>query len=74
MVMYLSGLTCTDENVCMKGAPFKTLAQLGLAFLCPDTNPRSTGIPDEDSSWDFGSGAGMYLDATVAPWNTHYNM
>merc|ERR1711998_606582 len=47
MIMYLSGLTCTDENVCMKGAPFRMLAEQGLAFLCPDTSHRATGTPDE---------------------------
>ena len=60
-LMYLSGLTCTDENVCQKGGAFRALAENRIAFICPDTSPRNLSIPGEDESWDFGTGAGFYL-------------
>ena len=74
LLTYLSGITCTDENVCLKGGAFGALSKHGIAMLCPDTSPRGAGIEGEDASWDFGTGAGMYVDATVQPWCNHYNM
>jgi S-formylglutathione hydrolase len=73
-LIYLSGLTCTDENVCQKSGVFRDLADTGLAFVAPDTSPRGANIAGEDDSWDFGTGAGFYLDATQAPWNENYRM
>jgi len=74
VVLYLSGLTCTHANVTDKGGFQRICAELGLAFLAPDTSPRGTDLPDEHASYDFGSGAGFYLDATRAPWAQHYRM
>lgn len=71
---YLSGLTCTDENVCQKSGVFEHLAKARLGFVAPDTSPRGAGIAGEAERWDFGVGAGFYLDATVAPYSEHYNM
>lgn len=73
-IMYLSGLTCTDENVCQKSGVFYKLSQKGLAFVAPDTSPRGAGIVGEDESWDFGTGAGFYVDATKEPWSNNYRM
>ena len=74
VVWYLSGLTCTHANVMEKGEYRKKAAELGLIIVCPDTSPRGGDVPNEATNWQFGSGAGFYLDATEAPWNTHYNM
>ena len=74
LLTYLSGITCTDENVCLKGGAFRGLAKHGIALLCPDTSPRGAAIEGEDDSWDFGTGAGMYVDATMTPWSNNYNM
>lgn len=74
LILYLSGLTCTDENVCQKGYPFPHCASNGIAFLAPDTSPRGAGIEGEDDGWQFGTGAGFYCDATEAPYATNYNM
>ncbi|MCV6589475.1 MAG: S-formylglutathione hydrolase [Marinobacterium sp.] len=71
---WLSGLTCTDENFTQKAGAFKAAAELGLALVCPDTSPRGTELPGEHDSYDFGSGAGFYVNATAAPWNAHYQM
>ncbi len=60
-LMYLSGLTCTDENVCQKGGAFRSLAEKQIAFICPDTSPRNMNISGEEESWDFGTGAGFYV-------------
>jgi len=75
-LFYLSGLTCTDENVSQKGSiGFKYASELGIAMVMPDTSPRGhEEIPGENDSYDFGTGAGFYLNATKAPWNKHYNM
>ena len=77
-ILYLSGLTCTDENVCQKSGVFKSLAELGIAFVVPDTSPRGEGVATamegEAVSWDFGIGAGFYLDAVKDPFSTHYRM
>jgi S-formylglutathione hydrolase len=73
LVTYLSGLTCTNANVTDKGEYRRTCAELGLAFLAPDTSPRGEGVADADG-WDIGLGAGFYVDATEAPWSAHYAM
>jgi len=73
VLWYLSGLTCTHANVMEKGEYRRAAAELGMAIICPDTSPRGDEVPDEDD-WTFGSGAGFYLDATEAPWNTNYRM
>eukprot|EP01038_Epipyxis_sp_PR26KG_P014890 gene14890-20025_t len=73
-ILYLSGLTCTDENVCIKSGIFKRLAELKIGFIAPDTSPRGAGVAGEADSWDFGVGAGFYLNATKDPWNVNYNM
>ncbi|UUR09444.1 S-formylglutathione hydrolase [Sphingomonas glaciei] len=73
LVTYLSGLTCTHANVTDKGEYRRSCAELGLAFLAPDTSPRGDGVADEEG-WDIGLGAGFYVDATEAPWSTHYRM
>lgn len=74
VVLYLSGLTCTHANVTDKGGFQRVCAELGLAFLAPDTSPRGTDLPGEHDSYDFGSSAGFYVDATQAPWADHYQM
>jgi len=72
---WLSGLTCTDENFTQKAGAFRVAAELGLAIVAPDTSPRGEGVPgDPDNSWDFGLGAGFYVDATEQPWARHYRM
>jgi S-formylglutathione hydrolase len=73
VVWYLSGLTCTHANVTEKGEYRRACAELGLVFVAPDTSPRGQGVPDGDS-YDFGQGAGFYLDATQPPFSTHYRM
>lgn len=75
VLYWLSGLTCTDENFMQKAGAFKIAAELGIAIVAPDTSPRGEGVPDdEDGAYDFGLGAGFYLNATQLPWNRHYNM
>jgi len=74
VLYYLSGLTCTDENVIQKAGALRVAAETQVAFLAPDTSPRRVNIPSEDDSWDFGSGAGFYVDATQEPWATNYRM
>lgn len=74
LLWWLSGLTCTDENFTQKAGAQRVAAELGLAFVCPDTSPRGTDLPGEHDSYDFGSGAGFYLNAEQAPWNKHYRM
>jgi len=73
VVWYLSGLTCSHANVTEKGEYRRACAELGLIFVAPDTSPRGEGVPDEEA-WDFGQGAGFYVDATVAPWDAHFRM
>lgn len=73
LLVYLSGLTCTHENVMVKAGAQQYCAQLGLALLMPDTSPRGEGVPNDDG-YDFGQGAGFYLDARQAPWAKHFNM
>ena len=74
VVYWLSGLTCTDENFTQKAGAFRIAAKLGLAIVCPDTSPRGLDLPGEHDSYDFGSGAGFYVDATQATWSNHYRM
>ena len=74
VLMYLSGLTCTWENVTVKAGAQRTCAEHGLALVAPDTSPRGTDLPGEHEAYDFGSGAGFYVDATEAPWSGHYRM
>jgi S-formylglutathione hydrolase len=73
VVWYLSGLTCTHANVTEKGEFRAACAQHGLIFVAPDTSPRGDEVPDEEG-WDFGKGAGFYVDATEAPWSANYRM
>jgi S-formylglutathione hydrolase len=74
ILYFLSGLTCTEENFMAKAGAQQFAAKHGLMLVAPDTSPRNTGIPGEDDDWDLGSGAGFYINATAAPWNTHYRM
>ena len=73
VVWYLSGLTCTHANVMEKGEYRRVCAELGLIFVAPDTSPRGEDVPD-DEGYDFGKGAGFYVDATEAPWAENYRM
>lgn len=74
LLWYLSGLTCTHQNVMDKGEYRQMAAELGIAVLCPDTSPRGDAVEDEPDNWQFGKGAGFYLDATQPPFATHYQM
>ncbi len=74
VVWYLSGLTCTDQNVTTKAGLQRVAAERGLIVVAPDTSPRGAGIPGEDDDWDLGTGAGFYVDATKSPWAANYNM
>ena len=74
IIWYLSGLTCSHANVTEKGEYRHKASELGIAFICPDTSPRGDNIPDEKDNWQFGSGAGFYVDATQDPYNRNYNM
>ncbi|SOB77136.1 S-formylglutathione hydrolase [Marinobacter sp. LV10R510-11A] len=71
---WLSGLTCNDQNFMQKAGAQKKAAELGMAIICPDTSPRGINLPGEDDSYDFGSGAGFYINATQQPWAPHYRM
>ncbi len=73
VVWYLSGLTCTHANVTEKGEYRRACAELGLVFVAPDTSPRGADVPDDDT-YDFGQGAGFYVDATEAPFDRHFRM
>ena len=74
VVYWLSGLTCTEQNFITKAGAQQYAAQHGLILIAPDTSPRGCNLPGEDDSYDFGSGAGFYLNATQAPWAEHYRM
>jgi S-formylglutathione hydrolase len=75
VVYWLSGLTCTDENFVTKAGAQRAAAALGLALVAPDTSPRGDGVPDDlEGAYDFGLGAGFYLNATEAPFAAHYHM
>ena len=73
-LLYLAGLTCTEETFATKASAQRRAAELGLALITPDTSPRGANVPGEAESWDFGVGAGFYLDATQAPSATHWRM
>jgi len=71
---WLSGLTCTEENFVVKAGAQRVAAELGMALIAPDTSPRGVELPGDRDSWDFGLGAGFYVDATREPWSRHYRM
>lgn len=73
VLWYLSGLTCTHANVTEKGEYRAACAEAGVILVAPDTSPRGDGVPD-DEGWDFGKGAGFYVDATQQPWAANYRM
>ena len=73
-LLYLAGLTCNEETFIIKAGAQRAAAELGLALIAPDTSPRGANVPGEADSWDFGVGAGFYLDATQAPWAPHWRM
>ena len=74
VLWYLSGLTCTHQNVMDKGEYRRAASELGVAVICPDTSPRGADVPDEKDNWQFGQGAGFYVDATQAPFDRNYQM
>ena len=75
VLYWLSGLTCTDENFMQKAGAHRLAAELGLILVAPDTSPRGPEVPDDpDAAYDFGLGAGFYLNATQEPWAQHYRM
>ncbi len=71
---FLAGLTCTEETFAIKAGAQRYAAEHGLVLVMPDTSPRGLGLPGETEAWDFGEGAGFYLDAAAAPWAGHYRM
>ena len=73
-LLFLAGLTCTEETFMVKAGVQRLAAELGLALIAPDTSPRGANAPGEADSWDFGVGAGFYLDATAEPWARHWRM
>ncbi len=74
LLVFLAGLTCTEETFTMKAGAQRLASELGLALLMPDTSPRGAGVPGESEAWDFGVGAGFYLDATREPWARNWRM
>lgn len=74
VLYYLSGLTCTDENFTTKAGAQRAAAAAGIALVAPDTSPRGAGVGGEDDDWDFGTGAGFYVNATTSKFSTNYNM
>ncbi|MEZ5501114.1 MAG: S-formylglutathione hydrolase [Halioglobus sp.] len=75
VLYWLSGLTCTDENFVQKAGAQQYAAKHGVALVAPDTSPRGEGVPDDpEGAYDFGLGAGFYVNATQAPWSRHYRM
>lgn len=75
VIYWLSGLTCTDDNFVQKAGAQQYAAREGVAIVCPDTSPRGDGVPDDpDKAYDFGLGAGFYVNATQEPWAKHYRM
>jgi len=74
VLLYLAGLTCTEETFAIKAGAQRVAAELGLMLVTPDTSPRGTGVAGADAAWDFGHGAGFYLDATQLPWAHHWRM
>ena len=74
VLYYLAGLTCTEETFAIKAGAQRIAAELGLILVAPDTSPRATGIDGATGDWEFGEGAGFYLDASQAPWSAQFNM
>lgn len=74
VLYFLAGLTCTEETFALKAGAQRLAAEYGLILVAPDTSPRGANIMGEDETWDFGTGAGFYLDATASPWSSHYRM
>jgi S-formylglutathione hydrolase len=74
VLYYLAGLTCTEETFQIKAGAQRVAAELGLMLVAPDTSPRGLNIPGDSASWDFGVGAGFYVDATQEPWAKNYRM
>ncbi|MFM8768497.1 MAG: S-formylglutathione hydrolase [Rubrivivax sp.] len=74
VLWWLSGLTCTEENFIVKAGAQRVAAELGMALVAPDTSPRGITLPGDREAWDFGVGAGFYVDATREPWSRHYQM
>lgn len=75
VLYFLAGLTCTEENFTVKAGAQRLAAELGLILVAPDTSPRGAEVPDDpDGAYDFGLGAGFYLNATALPWARHYQM
>lgn len=75
VLYWLSGLTCNDQNFVTKAGAQQFASQHGIAIVCPDTSPRGEGVPDDpEGAWDFGLGAGFYVNASQQPWNQHYQM
>ena len=75
VLYWLSGLTCDDQNFVTKAGAQQAAEKYGIAIVCPDTSPRGDGVPDdENGAWDFGLGAGFYVNATQSPWAEHYQM
>ncbi|MBL4671194.1 MAG: S-formylglutathione hydrolase [Arenicella sp.] len=75
VLYWLSGLTCTDQNFVTKAGAQQYAAEHGIAIVCPDTSPRGDGVPDDaEGAWDFGLGAGFYVNATQPPWSDNYSM
>jgi S-formylglutathione hydrolase len=75
VLTFLSGLTCTEENFMVKSGAQRVAAELGIMLVSPDTSPRGEGVPDDpDDDYDFGLGAGFYVNSTEAPWSEHYQM
>lgn len=74
VLYYLAGLTCTEETATMKAGAQRVAAELGLMLVMPDTSPRDTGFEGATGDWEFGEGAGFYLDATQAPWSSRFRM
>jgi len=73
-LFYLAGLTCTEETFMVKAGAQKAAAREGMILISPDTSPRGANVAGETEAWDFGVGAGFYVDATEAPWSRHYRM
>lgn len=74
VLYYLAGLTCTEETFMIKAGAQRLAAELGLVLVAPDTSPRETGFPGATADWDFGEGAGFWLDSTEAPWRERFRM
>lgn len=74
VLYYLAGLTCNEETFMTKAGALRLATELGLMLVAPDTSPRGVPLPGDSASWDFGVGAGFYLNATEEPWSAHYHM